>query len=122
MSSVDQLVATLQDIKPESFSNEAERLRVTAALTEALRRVQSPWDIAWEHNWVNLATNAAIKTLIDARVFQKWTEMGGAPQTCDELARLTEVDPILLSMLPAYFHLSFIQLLSNLLRHHQGDC
>jgi hypothetical protein len=97
MASADQLVANLEGIDADSFANEAERIRARDALLEALRKVQSPWDLAWDHNWVNGATNAAIKTLIDAGVFTKWAEAGGEPITCTKLAELTGADDLLIS-------------------------
>ncbi|KAG5991772.1 hypothetical protein E4U43_003939 [Claviceps pusilla] len=87
-SCTDQLLASLSNISASSFANEAERIRVRDGLFETLRRVQSPWDIVWDHNWVNLATNASVKTLIDAGVFTKWAEHGHTPQTSDQLAEL----------------------------------
>lgn len=98
MASADQLLANLKDIGASSFANEAERIRARDGLLEALRKVQSPWDLAWDHNWANGATNAAIKTLIDAGVFKKWAEAGGGPITCTELASLTGADDLLISM------------------------
>lgn len=97
MASADELISHLQGISKSSFINEAERVRARDALFEALRRVQSPWDIVWDHNWVNGATNASIKTLIDAGIFRKWAETGGEPKTCAELAGLTGADELLLS-------------------------
>jgi hypothetical protein len=98
MASADQLVASLQGIDANSFSNEAERVRARNAVFDALRRIQSPWDIAWDHNWVSGAINAAIKTLIDMGVFKKWSDAGGAPITCAELAGLTGADVLLIRM------------------------
>ena len=97
MASADQLLSNLQGIEASTFANEAERIRARDGLLEALRRVQSPWDIAWTHNWVNGAVNAAIKTLIDAGVFKKWAEAGGGPITCTELGKLTGADTVLIS-------------------------
>ncbi|KAI0005241.1 O-methyltransferase-domain-containing protein [Xylariaceae sp. FL0662B] len=96
MASADQLLANLRQIDASSFADEAERVRARDLLFETLRKVQSPWDIAWDHVWVNPATNAAIKTLIDAGVFKKWEEIGGKPTTCDEFAELTGADAVLL--------------------------
>ncbi|KAK4096527.1 S-adenosyl-L-methionine-dependent methyltransferase [Parathielavia hyrcaniae] len=96
MSSADQLIASLQGIDANSFANEAERVRARDAVFEALRRIQSPWDIAWDHNWVSGAINASIKTLIDAGVFQKWAEAGGEAITCAKLAELTGADALLI--------------------------
>ncbi|KAJ9143500.1 Demethylsterigmatocystin 6-O-methyltransferase 2 [Pleurostoma richardsiae] len=96
MASADQLISDLQGLNASSFSSEAERIRARDALFDALRKVQSPWDIAWDHNWVNGATNAAIKTLIDAGVFKKWAESGGEPITCAKLAELTGADELLI--------------------------
>ncbi|KAG5926349.1 hypothetical protein E4U53_003104 [Claviceps sorghi] len=91
MASSEQLLAAVEGISASSFANEDERIRARDALFEALRRVQSPWDIVWEHNWVNLATNASVKTLIDAGVFSKWAQQGHAPQTSAQLAELVGV-------------------------------
>jgi hypothetical protein len=98
MATADQLIANLQGVEAGTFANEAERIRARDALLDALKKVQSPWDIAWDHNWVNGATNAAIKTLIDAGVFAKWAETGGEPITCAKLAELTGADELLISM------------------------
>lgn len=97
MTSADHLLANLEGVSASSFANEAERVRARDALFEALRKVQTPWDIVWDHNWVNGATNASIKTLIDAGIFKKWAECGGAPKTCTELAELTGADELLIS-------------------------
>jgi hypothetical protein len=97
MASADQLVSTLEGLNSSSFASEAERVRARDALFEALRRVQSPWDIVWDHNWVAPATNASIKTLIQAGIFTKWAESGGKPKTCAELAELTGADELLIS-------------------------
>lgn len=88
MATANQLIANLEGINAESFANEVERMRARDAVLEALRRIQSPWDITWDHNWVNLAIHAAIKTLIDAGVFNKWAEAGGEPITSTKLAEL----------------------------------
>ncbi|KAL2200645.1 S-adenosyl-L-methionine-dependent methyltransferase [Corynascus similis CBS 632.67] len=96
MASADQLIANLQGVDAKSFANEAERIRARDALFEALRRIQSPWDIAWDHVWVSGAINAAIKTLIDAGVFKKWAEAGGEPITSAKLAELTGADILLI--------------------------
>jgi len=99
MASADELIGTLQGLEAKSFSNETERVRARDALFECLRRVQSSWDIVWEQNWVNGATNASIKTLIDVGLFKKWAESGGKPQTSTELAELVGADGLLISML-----------------------
>ncbi|KAM6508594.1 hypothetical protein FSOLCH5_011589 [Fusarium solani] len=66
------------------------------ALSLALSRVQKPWDTVWQHNWVNLATNACVKTLIDAGVFKQWIRSGGSEKTSRELAKLTGTDEVLI--------------------------
>ncbi|KFY46973.1 hypothetical protein V494_00266 [Pseudogymnoascus sp. VKM F-4513 (FW-928)] len=96
MASADKLITDLHGISGSSFANEAERVRARDALFEALRKVQSPWDIVWDHNWVTGATNASVKTLIDAGVFKKWAECGGSPKTCAELSELTGADELLI--------------------------
>lgn len=96
MTSADGLIASLEGVDGGSFANEAERVRARDAVFEALRRIQSPWDIAWDHNWVAGAISAAVKTLIDAGVFTKWAEAGGEPITCAALADLTGADVVLI--------------------------
>ncbi|KAI1172937.1 S-adenosyl-L-methionine-dependent methyltransferase [Nemania sp. FL0916] len=99
MSSLDQALAILAKIGPELSSSEPERLRLSDALLSALRRVQSPWDIACAHGWIELTTTAAIKTLIDTGLFTKWAEHGAKPTSAGEFAKLTGADPVLLGRL-----------------------
>lgn len=96
MKSLVNLLASLQGLDASSFTNETERVQARDALFEALRRIQSPWDIAWDHCWVSPAVSACVKTLIDVRVFQKWAEAGHGPITCPQLAELTGADGLLL--------------------------
>ncbi|KAL0933822.1 Demethylsterigmatocystin 6-O-methyltransferase 2 [Colletotrichum truncatum] len=96
MSEVDSIIASLDDIDVSLFDNNADRIRARDALNNALRRLQSPWDIAWDHVIGNSSGNAAIKTLIDVGVFKSWAEAGGEPITCTELARLTGKDETLI--------------------------
>ncbi|KAK4170745.1 S-adenosyl-L-methionine-dependent methyltransferase [Triangularia setosa] len=104
MTSAGQLLASLEAVNASSFPDEAERIRARDAVFETLRRIQSPWDIAWDQNWVNPAINAAVKTLINAGVFKKWAdEAGGAPITCSKMSELTGADELLIRirMMPA---------------------
>ncbi|KAG9253971.1 O-methyltransferase-domain-containing protein [Emericellopsis atlantica] len=78
MASPDQLVGSLESLTPESFTTESERVR------------------AWEQNWVNGATNASIKTLIDAGIFAKWIKIGGRPAKAGNLAELVNAVEILI--------------------------
>ncbi|KAM0298092.1 hypothetical protein HYE67_001128 [Fusarium culmorum] len=96
MASADKLIEALQGLDANAFANEAERVRALDALALAVSRVQKPWDTVWHHCWVNPATNACAKTLIDAGVFHKWIETGGQEKTSAELAELTNTDPVLI--------------------------
>ncbi|KAI0849900.1 S-adenosyl-L-methionine-dependent methyltransferase [Daldinia vernicosa] len=99
MAALGRLSATLRDIDSNSFADEDERLFAEDMLLGALARVQSPWDIAWNHNFVNATTHGAIKSLIDAGVFTKWAENGSKPETSTSLAKMTDTDPILIKRL-----------------------
>ncbi|EXL64360.1 hypothetical protein FOPG_19376, partial [Fusarium oxysporum f. sp. conglutinans race 2 54008] len=99
MPSENNLIEALQCLDDKSFNNEAGRLRAVEALTLAVSKIQRPWDIVWQHCWVNPATTACTKTLIDAGVFAKWVEAGGGDKTCAELAELTKTDPVLIRRL-----------------------
>lgn len=73
MTPTDDLISRLRSINTDDLvGDEAQRIRVRDALFETLRKVQSPWDVAWEMNWVNAANVACIKTMIDMAVFSKW--------------------------------------------------
>lgn len=96
MSSTDELLAALGGIETDSFTSEAERIRVRDALYKAFRKTQSPWDVAWEHSWTNSSTSACINALVQAGVFTKWAEAGHKPITSTELAELTGADVVLL--------------------------
>ncbi|EWZ38848.1 O-methyltransferase-domain-containing protein [Fusarium oxysporum Fo47] len=99
MASADNLIQALEGLDASSFANEAERVRALDALTLSVSRVQKPWDTVWQHCWVNPATTACAKSLIDAGVFTKWIDAGGGERTCDELAELTSTEPILIRRL-----------------------
>ncbi|KAH7308596.1 O-methyltransferase [Stachybotrys elegans] len=99
MVSVDESISRLGEIDTGSSLSESERLRLSNALVAALRRVQSPWDIACSHGWIELTTIFAIKSLIDAGVFTKWAEQGSKPLTANEFAELTGADAVLLARL-----------------------
>ncbi|KAJ2983280.1 hypothetical protein NQ176_g796 [Zarea fungicola] len=92
----EKLIQDLESLNSTVFTSEVERLRARDALFAALRRVQSPWDIVWDQNWVNPATNASVKTLIDAGIFSKWADAGGAAKTSTELAELVGADVLLI--------------------------
>lgn len=96
MVSTDELLASLEGLQQDSFATETDRSRVRDALYKALRNVQSPWDVAWEHSWTNPAVTACINTLAQMGLFTKWAEAGDRPMTCKELAELTGADVVLL--------------------------
>ncbi|KAF3019301.1 hypothetical protein E8E14_008480 [Neopestalotiopsis sp. 37M] len=99
MTSTEEAIAQLESIGADSFKSESERLQLSNALLATLRRVQTPWDMACAHGWIELTTVAAIKTLIDAGLFTKWAEQGSKPLTTDEFAKLTGADAVLLGRL-----------------------
>ncbi|KUI72838.1 Demethylsterigmatocystin 6-O-methyltransferase [Cytospora mali] len=96
MASTDQLLETLEGISSGSFANETERIKVRDALFKALRKTQTPWDLAWEHSWTNPAVSACINTLVQIGVFTKWAEADYQPMTCTAMAKLTGADVVLL--------------------------
>lgn len=104
MVSSDELIKSLQELNPSTFSNESERASVKDALFAAFRRVQTPFDVAMDHTWTEAATTAAIKALIDADFWKKWVTAGGKPSDVGSLAATTGVDDILLSKSPSIAH------------------
>ncbi|KAI0176536.1 S-adenosyl-L-methionine-dependent methyltransferase [Hypoxylon sp. FL1284] len=109
MAALDRLSDALRNVKPESFASKEERLRAEDLLLDALARIRSPWDITWDHSWVQSATHGAAKTLIDAGLFNKWAENGSKPATSKELAKLINADPTLIARLVR--HLAAVHLL-----------
>ena len=90
------MINSLKDIKPDGLSDD-DRLRLLDELRATTRRVQSPWDVAWEQAWVDGCTKAAIKTLTDIGVFVKWADNGSKTMTTAQFAELTGADATLLS-------------------------
>jgi hypothetical protein len=99
MVSIDEAISRLGEIGDGASLTEPQRLQLSDALIAALRRVQSPWDIACAHGWIELTTHFAIRSLIDAGVFTKWAEQGNKPLTASEFADLTGADAVLLGRL-----------------------
>ncbi|UNI18979.1 hypothetical protein JDV02_005205 [Purpureocillium takamizusanense] len=89
MAPVDELIESLKVIEATALANEIQRPRIKDALFQTLRAVQSPWDIVWEHNWVQGITHACVKTFIDLNLFKTWAECGNNAMTCARLASLT---------------------------------
>ncbi|KAK6952335.1 hypothetical protein Daesc_006870 [Daldinia eschscholtzii] len=96
MAILGRLSATLQGIDSNSFADEDERIYAENLLFNALSRIQSPWDIAWNHNWVNASIHGAAKSLIDAGLFKKWVEHGSKPESSESLAKMADADPVLI--------------------------
>lgn len=97
MASHNELVSLLDKLHAESFTDEAERLRIKDALQRALRRTSTAFEVSQEHvNWY-LTEIAVVRSLIFAGVFQHWAQNGSEKMTCQELAKLTGADVVLLS-------------------------
>jgi hypothetical protein len=94
---VDQLISILENLDKTSFSIETDRVAVKEALFAASARVQVPFEIFEGLAWHRLVTNVAIKALIDCGFWVKWVESGGQPASTSELAKLVDIDPVLLS-------------------------
>lgn len=97
MASHNELVSLLDKLDAESFTDEAERLRIKDALQRALRKASTAFEVSQEHvNWY-LTEIAVVRSLIFAGVFQHWAQNGSEKMTCQELAKLTGADVALLS-------------------------
>ena len=97
MTSLEQLISTLQKVDKVNFKSESERVQAQNAILGALSRVQTPWDVAQQHIWGDPITTTIVKILVDVDLWKKWVEAGGKPSTSSELAGLVNVDPSLLS-------------------------
>lgn len=96
-SKTAELVAQLDNIDQSTIgSDEADRVTIKDALFAALRRVQSPFDTAFDLCWNNPAVDAATRTLIEVGLFEKWVAKGGQPSSGHDLASMTGVDPELM--------------------------
>lgn len=97
MASNDELLSLLDKLNAGSFTDEADRLRVKDALQRALRKTSTPFEVSQEHvNWY-FTEIAVVRALIFAGVFQHWAQAGSEKLTCQELAKLTGADVVLLS-------------------------
>lgn len=97
MASQNDLISLLDKLEAGSFTDEAERLRVKDALQRALRRTSTAFEVSQEHvNWY-FTEIAVVRALIFAGVFKYWAQNGSEKLTCQELAKLTGADVVLLS-------------------------
>jgi len=92
-----ELIAQLDKIDRSTIgSGGADVVAIKHALFAALRRVQSPFDTAYDLWWNNPAAESATRTLINVGLFEKWVAKGGQPAFGHELAIMTGVDPELM--------------------------
>jgi hypothetical protein len=96
MAYFDKLITHLDKIDLNELASDAQRARVRDALFKALRTVQSPWDVVWEHNWVHGVTHACAKTFIDLGLFEKWMQCNNKTKTSAELAALVGAEESLI--------------------------
>ncbi|KAJ4410271.1 hypothetical protein N0V82_009291 [Gnomoniopsis sp. IMI 355080] len=99
MSLQNEILSSLEKLSADSFTDETDRLRVRDGLQKALRKISKPFEVIQEHvNWY-FTEIAIVKSLLFAGVFEKWAESGSENLTCQELAKLTGADALLLRRL-----------------------
>ncbi|KAK2752486.1 o-methyltransferase [Colletotrichum kahawae] len=88
---VDSFVRSIENVNSSSFSNESDRMKALLAAQALLARLESPWDTV-------PALGAAIRTVKDLELFERWNEHGNGPLTSAQAAEIigNKCDPALL--------------------------
>ncbi|EQB57146.1 hypothetical protein CGLO_02783 [Colletotrichum gloeosporioides Cg-14] len=85
---VDSFVSSIEDVSSSSFSNESDRMKALLAAQALLVRLESPWDTAVRLNMTQPALGAAIRTVKDLELFERWNEHGNEPLTSTQAAEI----------------------------------
>ncbi|KAI8241487.1 hypothetical protein K4K55_012325 [Colletotrichum sp. SAR 10_96] len=95
---VDCFVSSIEHVNSSSFSNEGDRMKALLAAQALLVRLESPWDTAVRLNMTQPALGAAIRTVKDLELFERWNEHGNGPLTSGQAAEIIggKCDPALL--------------------------
>lgn len=92
LATTPPIVKELRALGTEKLNNQDRRLIVHELLL-ARRRLQSPFEVAFDHLWGDIAEIASIKSFIDAGIFHRWEQVGKARQSSQELAELGGMSP-----------------------------
>ncbi|QKX61746.1 uncharacterized protein TRUGW13939_08902 [Talaromyces rugulosus] len=95
------LLQQLNRIDSAILNNEDERVALVHAMRAALSRIETPWESALQIVFTQPSVFAALKTCVDAGLFVQWLQqpLHGEPASASTLARLVDVDEMLLSRL-----------------------
>ncbi|KAH0424693.1 hypothetical protein CcaCcLH18_11415 [Colletotrichum camelliae] len=95
---VDSFVRSIENVNSSSFSNESDRMKALLAAQALLARLESPWDTVVRLNMTQPALGAAIRTVKDLELFERWNEHGNGPLTSAQAAEIigNKCDPALL--------------------------
>ncbi|KAL3296048.1 s-adenosyl-l-methionine-dependent methyltransferase [Colletotrichum asianum] len=101
---VDSFISSIEHVNSSSFSNEGDRMKALLAAQALLVRPESPWDTAVRLNMTQPALGAAIRTVKDLELFERWNEHGNGPLTSAQAAEIIggKCDPALLSSLGTF--------------------
>lgn len=103
------VIKSLDSIQPTNFPSDAERYEVKEAARRLLNRLENPFEQSWRLCSEIPALNAAIHTVLDLGIWEKWTEADkakpGAAVNLEQLVKWAnkEVEPDLLSKLECYY-------------------
>ncbi|KAI1881515.1 hypothetical protein JX265_000341 [Neoarthrinium moseri] len=99
------VVSTLDAIKPESFSTDADRYAAKEAAFRLLSRLQTPFERSWALSFETPVLVAGLQTCQDLGIWATWSEIDkvdeGAPQSLDSILTMSnsKLDPNLLRRL-----------------------
>ncbi|KAI1087242.1 S-adenosyl-L-methionine-dependent methyltransferase [Rostrohypoxylon terebratum] len=96
-SQPQSLIQTLDNIGPDSFANDGERIRAVLAAYALISRLETPWEFVARTCMGQPALGAALKVAKDLKLYDKWHELGDGEMTCEQLSELVSCDPALLS-------------------------
>ncbi|TGJ79974.1 hypothetical protein E0Z10_g8791 [Xylaria hypoxylon] len=102
MPNLTELLTTLDGVQAEDFKgNDLERLRLIDTVKKLLGRVETQVERMYDIVFAQPVIFAALETLLDLGLWQKWVEINGASKSVDELCSLCtqKCDPNLLRRL-----------------------
>ncbi|KAL0938432.1 o-methyltransferase [Colletotrichum truncatum] len=85
---LDSFIQNIENVNFDSFNDEGERMQALSATQALLARLESPWDTTVRLNMTQPALGAALKTVNDLQLFQKWHEHGNGSLTSTQAAEI----------------------------------
>ncbi|GAW14030.1 hypothetical protein ANO14919_034220 [Xylariales sp. No.14919] len=102
MQNLAEVLTTLDGVRKEDFKgNDLDRLQLIDTIKKLLGRVETQEERLYDIIWIQPHVFAALETLLDLGLWEKWTAIDGVSKSVDELCNLCtqKCDPNLLRRL-----------------------